>query len=64
VSPDQTVADTARRAGLDVVEVARPGSDAIARIGWEKISRGETISPEDLDANYIRRSDAEIFAKS
>jgi len=64
VSPDLTVADTARRAGLDVVEVARPGSDAIARIGWERISRGETISPEDLEANYIRRSDAEIFAKS
>jgi tRNA threonylcarbamoyladenosine biosynthesis protein TsaB len=64
VSPDQTVADTARRAGLDVEEVARPGSDAIARIGWEKITRGETISPEDLEANYIRRSDAEIFAKS
>jgi hypothetical protein len=46
------------------VEVARPGSDAIARIGWEKITRGETISPENLEANYIRRSDAEIFAKS
>jgi tRNA threonylcarbamoyladenosine biosynthesis protein TsaB len=64
VSPDQTVADAARGAGLDVVEVVRPGSDAIARIGWEKITRGETISPEDLEANYIRRSDAEIFVKS
>jgi tRNA threonylcarbamoyladenosine biosynthesis protein TsaB len=64
VSPDLTVVNTARRAGLDVVEVAPPGSDAIARIGWEKISRGETILPEDLEANYIRRSDAEIFAKS
>jgi hypothetical protein len=24
---------------------------------------GDTVSVEDLDANYIRRSDAEIFHK-
>jgi tRNA A37 threonylcarbamoyladenosine modification protein TsaB len=41
-----------------------PRSDAIARLGWEKIRKGETVSPEDLEANYIRRSDAEIFARS
>jgi len=46
-----------------VEEIERPTSEAIARIGWEKIVSGETISTEDLEANYIRRSDAEIFAK-
>jgi hypothetical protein len=44
--------------------ITRPRADAYARIGLAKILAAETISPEDLDANYIRRSDAEIFAKS
>jgi len=42
---------------------ARPGSDVIARIGLRKLLAGETVSVEALDANYIRRSDAEIFSK-
>jgi len=41
----------------------RPGSEVIAQIGLRKILSGETVSVETLDANYIRRSDAEIFAK-
>jgi hypothetical protein len=28
-----------------------------------KIVAGQVTSPEALDANYIRRSDAEIFSK-
>ena len=47
-----------------MVEVAVQRSDAIARLGWKKILAGETVSPETLEANYIRRSDAEIFSKS
>jgi tRNA threonylcarbamoyladenosine biosynthesis protein TsaB len=35
----------------------------ISRVGWEKLRAGQTVSPEQLDANYIRRTDAEIFAK-
>lgn len=41
----------------------RPRSREIATIGWQKLKAGETVSPEHLEANYIRRSDAEIFAK-
>jgi tRNA threonylcarbamoyladenosine biosynthesis protein TsaB len=63
-TPDLSIADAARRAGLTVEEVTRPGSEGIARLGWERIVARETVSPEDLEANYIRRSDAEIFAKS
>ena len=37
--------------------------EAIARIGLQKLLAGETVSAKALDANYIRRSDAEIFAK-
>jgi tRNA threonylcarbamoyladenosine biosynthesis protein TsaB len=64
VTPDAALAQSAREAGLKVEEVAPPASDAIARFGWEKIQAGETIAPDELEANYIRRSDAEIFAKT
>jgi tRNA threonylcarbamoyladenosine biosynthesis protein TsaB len=63
ITPDTNIASAARDAGLQVEEVERPHSDAIARIGWKKILAGDTISPEALEANYIRRSDAEIFSK-
>jgi hypothetical protein len=64
VTPDAKLAETARAAGLRVEQVDLVRSDAIARLGWEKIRKGETVAPEDLEANYIRRSDAEIFARS
>jgi tRNA threonylcarbamoyladenosine biosynthesis protein TsaB len=35
---------------------------AIGRIGVRKLLAGETADPATLDANYIRRSDAELFA--
>jgi tRNA threonylcarbamoyladenosine biosynthesis protein TsaB len=63
VTPDGSIADLARHARLQLEEIPRPTSAAIARLGWEKILQGNTISVEQLDANYIRRSDAEIFAK-
>jgi len=46
-----------------VVVVTPPGSEAIARIGARKLLAGDTVSVEALDANYLRRSDAEIFFK-
>jgi tRNA threonylcarbamoyladenosine biosynthesis protein TsaB len=59
VTPEEAIA-----AQVPAQRVARPQSDAIARLAIKKIMAGETIAPEELDANYIRRSDAEIFAKS
>jgi tRNA threonylcarbamoyladenosine biosynthesis protein TsaB len=64
VTPDKTIADAFRAKGLRVLEVPRPQSDAIARLGWRRIASGETVSPETLDATYIGQSDAEIFVKS
>jgi len=58
VTPDEAIAKL-----LAVCQVARPQSDAIARLAIVKILAGATVAPEELDANYIRRSDAEIFAK-
>ncbi len=63
VTPDSSVAAVARGGGFEVEEVGRITSVAIARIGWKRILQGHTTSPEDLEANYVRRSDAEIFAK-
>ena len=63
VTPDADLAEAARAAGATVQQIEYPGSDAIARLGWERIQRGETVRPEELEANYIRRSDAEIFSK-
>lgn len=63
VTPDQRVMDWPRKHGLELLTAAHPRSDALARIGLKKLLAGETVSPADLEANYIRRSDAEIFAK-
>src|SRR5208337_3711969 len=61
VTPDPPIAEAAQKAGADVVVVERPCSDSVARLGWKRIQAGQTVAPEDLEANYIRRSDAEIF---
>lgn len=60
ITPDAKLADQARENGMQVTQVDRPRADAIAILGLEKIQAGEVISSESLDANYIRRSDAEI----
>ena len=64
VTSDQNIAKSLGAKEVPVVEVAVQQSDSIARLGWKKILAGETVSPEVLEANYIRRTDAEIFSKS
>jgi tRNA threonylcarbamoyladenosine biosynthesis protein TsaB len=44
------------------IQVAPLHADTIARIGLRKLAAGETVDPASLDANYIRRSDAELFS--
>ncbi len=44
-------------------KLRRPRSEEVALIGWQKLAIGETVLPEQLEANYIRRTDAEIFSK-
>jgi len=46
-----------------IIKTDRPRSSGITTVGWQKLKAGKVVSPEQLDANYIRRSDAEIFAK-
>jgi tRNA threonylcarbamoyladenosine biosynthesis protein TsaB len=64
VTPDPNLAEAFRGAGLSITLVAPPKADAIARLGFEKIQAGETVTPEALDAAYIRRSDAEMKKSS
>jgi len=62
VTPDAALADMLRAAGVPRNQVAYPSGAVIARLGWQHIQRGETVQPSELEANYIRRSDAEIFS--
>ena len=48
---------------IPVVTAPRALAGAIARIAWENLESGRTLDPADVDANYVRRSDAELFWK-
>jgi tRNA threonylcarbamoyladenosine biosynthesis protein TsaB len=61
VTPDAKIADLSREKNLEVIVIAATRADSIARLGFEKIQSGEVVSPEGLDAAYIRRSDAEVM---
>ena len=63
VTPDKLALEWAQKHGLQALAVEHPRSDVLARLGLKKLLAGETVAPADLEANYIRRSDAEIFAK-
>lgn len=63
-TPDEALAALARTQGISVISIATASVVTIAELGWRKLRAGETVSPEQLEANYIRRSDAEFFAKS
>lgn len=47
-------------ARLRRVTAAEPLAAAVARLAYERFARGETLPPEAVDANYVRRSDAEL----
>lgn len=64
VTPDSALAEAARSVpGIRVELIEYPNSAVIAQLGWEHLQRGDTVRPEELEANYIRHSDAEIFSK-
>jgi tRNA threonylcarbamoyladenosine biosynthesis protein TsaB len=61
VTPDSVLADAARAAGMKVSGLEPISAADVARLGWRKIQSGETVGPEQLEANYIRRTDAEML---
>ena len=54
-----SASEAAAGAGLSVSTLPTVSADAIAGLGWHKILLGETVTPAQLEANYIRRTDAE-----
>lgn len=63
LTSDPALAEKLAAAGLQARLTERPDSSLIAQIGARKLMAGKTVSVEALDANYLRRSDAEIFFK-
>jgi tRNA threonylcarbamoyladenosine biosynthesis protein TsaB len=63
VTPERGVAEKMRAAGLAVEVIDYPNSGALARFGCEHLERGDTVGAAELEANYLRRTDAEIFSK-
>ena len=62
-TPNMTLAGIVRDSRLPVLAVDPVSPEMIARFGWRKLQAGETVDSEQLEANYIRRSDAELFVK-
>jgi len=52
-----------RFAGATILAAPKALAAAIARIAFRRFGRGEAKDPAALDANYVRRSDAELFWK-
>jgi tRNA threonylcarbamoyladenosine biosynthesis protein TsaB len=52
-----------RFAGARVVSAPRQLAGVIARIAEERLARGEAADAVTLDANYVRRTDAELALK-
>jgi tRNA threonylcarbamoyladenosine biosynthesis protein TsaB len=63
LTPDGPLAEALLAVGIQVERIEYPDSAVIARLGWRHLERGETVGPDELEAKYIRQSDAEIFSK-
>jgi len=63
VTPDFVLAEAAGAAGLTVSTLAPISAAVVAGLGWRKIQSGDTVTPEGLEANYIRRTDAEMLER-
>lgn len=48
---------------VPVVIAPRELAAAIGHIAWDEFTLGRSSDPADIDANYVRRSDAELFWK-
>jgi tRNA threonylcarbamoyladenosine biosynthesis protein TsaB len=62
-SPFSAALTGTRFAGAPVIEAPRALAGAIARIAFAKFRQGLAVDPAAVDANYVRRSDAELLWK-
>jgi tRNA threonylcarbamoyladenosine biosynthesis protein TsaB len=63
VTPDPALSQAALEAGLSVLKLQPISAADVARVGWRRIQAGKTVIPEELEANYIRRTDAEMLER-
>jgi tRNA threonylcarbamoyladenosine biosynthesis protein TsaB len=63
VTPDAVVVAAAAAAGVAVTVLPPVSAGVVARLGWRKMKSGAIVTAEQLEANYIRRIDAEIVGK-
>ncbi len=61
-TPDAALAARLQDAHVDASVLAIPSAEDFARIAYRKFLSGVRDDVATLDANYLRRSDAEIFA--
>jgi tRNA threonylcarbamoyladenosine biosynthesis protein TsaB len=61
ITSDPRIEQVAATAQTKAELLERPSSEHAARIGARKLLTGENVAIEALDANYLRRSDAEMF---
>ena len=60
-SVEQVLATGRENSGeSNIIRVTRPDAVSVASLGWKKFHAGLMVSPEELDATYIRRAPAEI----
>jgi tRNA threonylcarbamoyladenosine biosynthesis protein TsaB len=48
---------------ISTIRAPRALAAAIGHIAWDEFTLGRSSDPADIDANYVRRSDAELFWK-
>jgi len=48
---------------ISTVSAPRALAAAIGHIAWNEFTAGRPSDPAGIDANYVRRSDAELFWK-
>lgn len=60
ITSEDSLAERLRNAGIQAVLAERPTAEQIAQIAYRKFVAGERSDVAALDANYLRRSDAEI----
>jgi tRNA threonylcarbamoyladenosine biosynthesis protein TsaB len=48
---------------ISSITAPRALAAAIGHIAWDEFTLGRSSDPAEIDANYVRRSDAELFWK-
>ena len=59
----RTLLEASLQTPARVITVPHAMAAQVARIAAERLARGEVCDPAALDANYVRRSDAQLFWK-